>query len=260
MCSAMSGHPWDSPMWPLNMLFPPDATPPRGLDPPTLSSSKLASSPKPFLFSDDPQTKARKEQLRAAWTARPRPARQDGMFPYLLIRAAPGDQGARPAVLGQSPDILVWAGFPPASPNTATFQNNVCDGAGVACTVAVRVWNLGPVPAIGVAVRLYSAWSPTSLQHPEAFTDYKLVGGTYINLAEKGRPECQQLVHLPMPWMARQSNPSPDLDGFLAALVAVASVVTDPVRNSPTVPISATDRHMASLILSMEGHHDPDPH
>ena len=98
MGSAVSGLPWDSPLRPLNMLFPPDATPPRGLDPPKLSSSKLVSSPKPFLFSDDPQVTARKEQLRAAWTAHPRPTRQDGMFPYLLIRAAPGDQGARPAV------------------------------------------------------------------------------------------------------------------------------------------------------------------
>ena len=86
-------------------------------------------------------------------------ARRD--VPYLLIGAAPGNQGARPAVLGQSPNILVWAGFPSASPNTATFQNNVCDGAGVACTVAVRVWNLGPVSAIGVAVRRYGAWSST---------------------------------------------------------------------------------------------------
>ena len=50
MGSAVSGLPWDSPLRPLNMLFPPDATPPRGLDPPKLSLQNSYHRPNHFSF------------------------------------------------------------------------------------------------------------------------------------------------------------------------------------------------------------------
>src|SRR5690348_11146755 len=69
---------------------PPALTPPRGLDPPHIAHGHLPPWP------TDPQIEARKAHIRGLWLTRPRPVRQDGMWPYLLIRGYPGDRGARP--------------------------------------------------------------------------------------------------------------------------------------------------------------------
>src|SRR5260370_8132808 len=121
----------------------PPVTTARGLDPPNVAHPELPAWPV------DPEIEARKEQIRLAWQNRPRPVRQDGLWPYLLIRAFAGDQGARPIVRspfrapGLSPDIIVVEGFPTPPPalahpptiysshsppgSTSTFPLRVCN-------------------------------------------------------------------------------------------------------------------------------------
>jgi hypothetical protein len=88
--------------WPCDDCPPPTVTPPRGLKPPKITPVQLPPWP------SDPEIEARKRQIRIAWSSRPRPLRQDGMWTYLLIRAFPGDKGARPAAVAwASQDIKI---------------------------------------------------------------------------------------------------------------------------------------------------------
>ena len=113
--------------------------------------------------------------------------RQDGLWPFLLIRDHLGDSGrsriTREAV--QSPDILVVEGdvatLAGGPPTTAPRRN-------VAHTVFVHVWNLGRLPAIGVQLTVHA----TAGTAPPA-----LVGITYLDLPDRTDPACHAVFRLP---------------------------------------------------------------
>jgi hypothetical protein len=214
---------------------PPSVTSARGVNPAKLAPKNV------FSWPDDPQIQARKASIREAWNARPAPLRQDGLWPYLLVRALPGDHGARPITPGTSPDILIAEGFPAPLPTTL---RKICSLGSHQWTVFVRVWNLGQLPALAVALRVYGAWS-TDLTHE--YQGHRLIGGTYLNLPDKTRRDCVQVVQLPAAWNPREGAPGTTQSW---ALFAVVSAVTDPTRAMPPTADDATgDRHVGSLFL-----------
>lgn len=209
-------------------------TPPRGVDPPNLIHPELPPWP------IGPDIGGRVGHIRGIWGTQPRPPRQDGMWPYLLIRAVPGDHGARPKTPGISPDILVAEGFP-ASPSTSPPSFCHPDST---WTIFVRVWNLGRLAAFAVALRLYSAWS-NNLGH--SYQNFQLIGGIYLNLADRTQRNCEQLVQFSDPWVPRQNAASTAQSW---ALVAVASATTDMIGHlPPTLADLSQDRRVGSLFL-----------
>jgi hypothetical protein len=213
---------------------PPSLTPPRGVDPPHIIHPQLPPWPV------DPQIEARKAHIRGIWLTQPKLLRQDGMWPYLLIRAFPGDHGARPTTPGTSPDIVVAEGFPAPPPTSPPLFCHLDSP----WTIYVRVWNLGRLAALAVALRVYSAWS-NDLSHN--YQNFQLIGGTYLNLADKTQRSCEQLVQFPDPWVPRQTAASTAQSW---ALIAVASAATDMTGHSPpTLADLSQDRHVGSLFL-----------
>jgi hypothetical protein len=109
--------------------------------------------------------------------------RKDEFLPYLLIRAAGGDRGARPysGVFWESPDIFV---LPRTDASAAPLMP--VDAGGVAeanrpNTLYAHVWNLGKAPAYRVRVEFY--WFNPSLGFSRSAAN--LVGATYVDLANR---------------------------------------------------------------------------
>jgi hypothetical protein len=109
--------------------------------------------------------------------------RKDEYLPYLFMRAASGDRGARPfsGVFWESPDIFVAAQqdaasaplFPPSGAGVAT--------ASAPNTLYAHVWNLGKAPAYRVRVEFY--WFNPTLGINRA--DAHLIGAAWIDLANR---------------------------------------------------------------------------
>ncbi|HEX9312898.1 MAG TPA: hypothetical protein VGA30_08770, partial [Actinomycetota bacterium] len=109
--------------------------------------------------------------------------RKDEYLPYLLIRAASGDRGARPftGVFWESPDMFVAAGQDaPVAPLFPPTGAGVAD-AGAPNTLYAHVWNLGKSPAYRVRVEFY--WFNPTLGISRA--DANLIGAAWIDLANR---------------------------------------------------------------------------
>ncbi|MDT4944646.1 MAG: hypothetical protein QOH14_1379 [Pseudonocardiales bacterium] len=177
-----------------------------------------------------------------------RPNRED-VLPYLLIRDAPGDRGARPAwtptPCWESPDILLidaaYAGdFDPAQ----------CVGnptSGNTYRAFVRVFNLGRLPAVGTQVTLY--WVDPGFFGPNS-ADYQpqLIGGKFVELADRTRPESVQVVEIAPAWHIPY-----ELTGH-ECLMAIVSCLADPWRG---VFDSNNDRHVGQRNLTIAAGHMP---
>jgi len=214
---------------------PPPITPPRGVDPPNITPFKVPPWPV------DPNVV---NQILTDWSNRPKPARQDGMWPYLVIRSFPGDFGARPSVRRfSSPDVLVAEGFPAPPPS---FENIFLCNSRSPCTIYVRVWNVGSLGAFPVTLRVYSTWSDdNSPWSNRKYRKPQLVGGMYLNLGDKTQRSCEQLVQLPVPWVPENAPTA-----YSWAILAVASATTDPPGNLPPgIEDSASDRHVGATFL-----------
>jgi hypothetical protein len=171
-----------------------------------------------------------------------RPNRED-VLPYLLIRDAPGDRGVRPAwpptACWESPDILlVDASY------TGAFDPAHCVGnptSGNTYRAFVRVFNLGRFPAIGTQVTLY--WVDPGFFGPNS-ADYEpqLIGGAFVELADRTRPESVQVVEIAPAW-----NIPYELTGH-ECLIAVVDCIADPWRG---VFDSNNDRHVGQRNLTI---------
>ncbi len=109
--------------------------------------------------------------------------RKDEYLPYLLIRTASGDRGARPftGVFWESPDIFV---LPNQDASTAPLLPPTSAGvaqANVSNTLYAHVWNLGKAPAYRVRVEFY--WFNPSLGITLA--DAHLIGAAWIDLENR---------------------------------------------------------------------------
>lgn len=153
---------------------------------------------------------------------RTQPHRED-VLPYLLIRAAAGDRGVRPAwtptVCWESPDILLIDGA-----YAGPFDPAQCVGnpsSGNAYRAFVRVFNLGRLPAVGVQVTLY--WVDPGFFGPDA-ANYapQFIGGGWVDLADRTRSDSVQVVEITPVWSIPRT-----LTGH-ECLIAVASCIADP--------------------------------
>jgi hypothetical protein len=215
----------------------------RGQDPrPTVDTST------PFVpdSANAPDAERLKEVLRdltgKADDKHRRPNRED-VLPYLLIRDAPGDRGARPAwpptACWESPDILlIDASY------TGEFDPAHCVGnptSGNTYRAFVRVFNLGRFPALGTQVTLY--WVDPGFFGPNS-ADYEpqLIGGAFVELADRTRPESVQVVEIAPAWHIPY-----ELTGH-ECLMAIVDCIADPWRG---VFDSNNDRHVGQRNLTI---------
>ncbi len=170
----------------------------RGEDP-----KSVRHDPKPQEPATDP---GKMKEVRAFIDRRlkqKRRVRQDELWPYLLIRAVPGDHGVRPLAVPfwESPDIIVVPGIVSAYDGvSATLSPQV----GVPHTIFVHVWNLGRLPAVGVKLRVY--WVNPSLDLNDPAHPPNLIGSMYFDLEDRQNPDCHKLLRLPAPWTPVMEN------------------------------------------------------
>jgi len=173
------------------------------------------------------------------------------LFPYLLVRAVPGDHGARPlwppTPFWESCDIHLMDPAEAAFDFSRTVINPI---PGRRYSVWVHVWNLGRGPSFGVRVR---AW----WVEPGFFTpgnpNYPLhdIGAAWAQLGDRdsGR-DAHRVVRLEPPWTVAGN---PELHECL--LVGVESA-TDPWArgaNDAVVLDANGRRHVAQRNLTLVG-------
>jgi hypothetical protein len=205
----------------------------RGGDPDQTSSQPIPSR-------DDDVDPERVRRVRAWLGDHKRPSRQDGLWPYLLIRAYPGDTGIRqPAVpvFWESPDIRVYPGdVSDPSGATATLSPIV----GELHTIFVHVWNLGRLPAVGVQVRVW--WANPSFSFDASSPEPPhFIGGATVNLGDRSRADCHALVRVGT-WTPVDEN------GGHECLLARASSIADA---APDDFSASTNRHVGQRNLML---------
>jgi hypothetical protein len=110
---------------------------------------------------------------------------------------------------------------------------------------------LGRLAAPAVALKIYAASSDSSVWNGDGsnqnrrFSDFQLIGGTYLNLGNKAERTCEQLVPLPVSWVPRQNAPT----AMSWRLLAVAGAPTDP---APVLASAGIDRHAGGFALEMD--------
>ena len=168
----------------------------RGEDP-----KSVRHDPKPQEPQPDPEKERERKKTRAFidhWRKEKGRVRQDGLWPYLLIRAVPGDHGVRPLTVPfwESPDILVVPGI---VQNYDGVSATLSPQAGVPHTIFVHVWNLGRLPAIGIKLRVY--WANPSFSFDDPAHPPQIISSIGLNLPDRQNPNCHQLIRLPAPWI-----------------------------------------------------------
>jgi hypothetical protein len=186
--------------------------------------------------------------------------RKDEYLPYLLVRTAAGDRGARPinGVHWESPDIFVApaqeADTAPLLPPTGA---GVAD-AGAPNTLYAHVWNLGKAPAYRVRVEFY--WFNPSLGINQS--DANLIGAAWIDLANRFTTTSQWLpqtgpdgqdylsrgshaiVRCPTTWVPQYLN-----GGHECLVVRALEPMMDAI--APDQFSSAADRHVAQRNIAV---------
>ncbi len=174
------------------------------------------------------------------------PHRED-VYPYLLIRAmASGDRGKRPTwpptPCWESPDILlIDAAYRGAFDPSRLV---VSPRSGRSYRVFVRVWNLGLFPAVGVHVK---AWAIQSGffgvgNQDDPYYQQHLIGGRWIELADRTRPECVVVAELDMPWK---------IDPAEAGHHCLLAQVSCPLDQADGLLLSNNDRHVGQRNLDV---------
>lgn len=185
--------------------------------------------------------------------------RKDEFLPYLLIRTASGDRGARSikGVFWESPDIYVTPGQHPTSAPLAPSALGGTARANAPNTLYAHVWNLGKAPAWGVRVEFY--WFNPSLGI--SYESRTLIGTAWIDLGNRfaNYPKwtqvdgpsgsylskgCHAIVKCPEPW-----NPDFVNNGHECLVVRASEHCFDAV---PKKQFSASaDRHVAQRNIAV---------
>ena len=174
-----------------------------------------------------------------------RPRRED-VYPYLLIRAVVGDRGVRPTwppkPSWESPDVLLidasYQGeFDPARLVTSPV-------AGRSYRVFVRIWNLGLLPAIGVHVK---AWAVNpgffgSFNQHDPYYEQHLIGGRWVELSDRTRPDCVAVVELDRTW---------DIDPGTSGHHCMLAEVECPLDPGSGLLLANADRHVGQRNLTI---------
>ncbi len=194
----------------------------------------------PTVTPDKPDPE-RVKRLTAWLSDQRHPSRQDGLWPYLLIRAHPGDTGVRQPPVSyfwESPDIRVYSGDV-TDPASATPVLHPMPGH--PHSVFVHVWNLGRLPALGTSVRVW--WANPSFSFDASSPEPPhYIGGTRVNLGDRTSADCHQLVRIPGLWTPVVEN------GGHECLLAVATHVMDPASGAFA---ASTDRHVGQRNVTL---------
>jgi hypothetical protein len=199
----------------------------RGADPAEVLHSSPPAEP---VLRSAPVTRAAVETRLARLAPRNR-VRQDGLWPFLLIRDFVGDDGRARLTreLRQSPDIVVVPGdvasLAAGSPTTAPRRN-------VAHSVFVHVWNLGRLAAIGVQLTVHAGPAPGTL-----------VGTRFLDLPDRSDPRCHAVFRVPGLWVPGEPV------GSTIRLVARVSCLLD--LHGPEVG-SNPNRHQSEVRFTLQ--------
>lgn len=185
--------------------------------------------------------------------------RKDEYLPYLLVRSAAGDAGARPfsGVFWESPDIFVVPGVDAAAAPLMPSTVGGVARAGLPNTLYAQLWNLGKAPAFRVRVEFY--WCNPSLGISRA--DANLIGATWVDLGnrfarsadwvEQRGPSgtylsmgSHAMVRCPTTWVPQFVN-----NGHECLVVRVSEPILDAV--APTQFSAAADRHVAQRNIAV---------
>ena len=148
--------------------------------------------------------------------------RTQTLFPYLLIRAVPGDRGARPlwepTVCWESCDIHL---MPVGQPFDFT-QTILKPVVGSTYTVFVHVWNLGRTAAYGARLRVW--WIEPGFFNgtPDPRYQPHFIGGSYFDLGDRDSGESHRLIEVNAPWTVTGNLPAHE------CLMAAVECATDP--------------------------------
>jgi hypothetical protein len=136
-------------------------------------------------------------------------SRQASLFPYLLVRAFPGDTGARPYtryLWWETPDIHLV----PDIDREFDFANTIlAPRPGRAYRAVVHTWNFGPLPVPGVRVRLWTEPLTSCLLPQDSLTEASPptpVASAYVSLGPRNGKEAHRLVPLDGVWTPSNEN------------------------------------------------------
>jgi hypothetical protein len=170
-------------------------------------------------------------------------ARIKTFFPYLLVRSAPGDTGARPL---QSP-VVSWEScdihlMPAATPGFDFGKTVLQPVVGQTYRVFVHAWNLGRFAAYGARLRAW--WVEPGFFNGTISTQYQphYIGGTFFSLGDRDSAASHGLIEVPQPWTVTATNLAHQ------CLIAAVDCATDPWDG---VMQSSTHRHVAQRNLSL---------
>jgi hypothetical protein len=144
----------------------------------------------------------RREQVGAhvrQWMDEKGRTRQNGLWPYLLIRAILGDHGIRPipspTPFWESPDIYVVEGdVPSLAGHTPTLNPR----AGVPHTVFVHVWNIGKLISLGTKLSVF--WANPTFSFDDPIHPPHPIGVKFVDLPDRLDPLCHKVVRIPQLW------------------------------------------------------------
>jgi hypothetical protein len=181
-------------------------------------------------------------------------SRADGQWPFLLIRQAPGDVGARPLedsdifIIGlgerNSPDIILTAAGPATEPVfvdrdgfPALIGRQVAEiHPGFTYDAWVHVWNLGRTPATGVRVRVFLV--------PSGQAAGRFLGGRQLDLGDRLSSTSHRIIK------AATFPAGLPGDNAISMVVAVAECLSDVATGDRAVGM---DRHVAHRQIYTSG-------
>jgi hypothetical protein len=221
----------------------------RGTDPDTVVGTDPVAPATPDPDPDWQPDPGRADEWRriANEIGRERRPRREDVYPYLLIRAtASGDRGKRPTwppvPCWESPDILLLDASYTGEFDPARLV--VSPVAGRSYRVFVRIWNLGLFPATGVHVKAWAinpGFFGTGNQN-DPYYQQNIIGGRWVELADRTRPSCTALVELDATWDIR-----PDEFGHHCLLAEVGC----PMDPASGLLLSNNDRHVGQRNLEV---------
>lgn len=185
--------------------------------------------------------------------------RKDEFLPLLVVRAAAGDNGARPwnGVFWESPDIFVLPGVEWAAAPLLPKAFGAVAKAAAPNTVYAHLWNLGRAPGYRVRVEFY--WFNPTLGISRA--DANLIGATWVDLGNRfshsddwkearscGIPYVTKgshvIVRCPVTWVPEFVN-----NGHECLVVRVSEPLMDAV--APDEFSAPADRHVGQRNIAV---------
>lgn len=153
----------------------------------------------------DPKRRKEVEAHVFHWIREKGRTRQNGLWPYLLIRAYAGDHGVRPVAsptpFWESPDIHVVEGDVTTIEGHTTTLN---PRAGVAHSVFVHVWNIGKLASLGNKLTVF--WANPTFSFDDPVHPPHPIGATFIDLPDRLDPLCHKVVKIPQLWVPVEEN------------------------------------------------------